>query len=93
MYEYRGFVTNVVDGDTIDLKVDLGFDIVYKIRVRFKGIDTPEIFRPKTPMEKEQGKRARDFVINRLLGKSVTLDTFKDNTGKYARYKAYKLYY
>lgn len=88
MYEYTGIVTNVVDGDTLDLKLNLGFNITYKVRVRLKGIDTPEIFRPKTPMEKEQGKKARDFVIDRLLGKEVTLITFKDKTGKYGRYLA-----
>ena len=43
MYEYRIHeVDRVVDGDTIDVTVDLGFDILYKTRVRLYGINTPE---------------------------------------------------
>ena len=43
MYEYRIHEVNrVVDGDTIDVTIDLGFDILYKTRVRLYGINTPE---------------------------------------------------
>lgn len=86
MYEYTGRVIKVVDGDTIDIDVDLGFGIRSKRRIRFLGIDTPEIWRAETPMEKERGKEARDFVKERLLGKIVTFMSHKDKTGKYGRY-------
>ena len=42
MYEYNAKVTHVVDGDTMDLAIDLGFDIVYNSRIRLYGINTPE---------------------------------------------------
>ena len=42
MFEYFCKVTRVVDGDTIDVEVDLGFDIIHRARVRMMGIDTPE---------------------------------------------------
>jgi len=42
MYEYNCKVEKIVDGDTIDVVLDLGFDILYKSRVRLYGIDTPE---------------------------------------------------
>ena len=42
MYEYSCTVDRVVDGDTIDVILDLGFDILYRSRVRLYGIDTPE---------------------------------------------------
>ena len=43
MYEYRCTVTRVVDGDTVDAEIDLGFDIVFKSRIRLFGVDTPEV--------------------------------------------------
>ena len=42
MYEYACKVDRVVDGDTVDVVLDLGFDILFKCRVRLYGIDTPE---------------------------------------------------
>ena len=41
-YVYRCVITRVVDGDTVDADIDLGFDMVYKERIRLMGIDTPE---------------------------------------------------
>ena len=42
MYEYKAIVRRVVDGDTMDVTLDLGFDILYNNRIRLVGIDTPE---------------------------------------------------
>ena len=42
MYEYNATVTHVVDGDTMDVTLDLGFDILYNNRIRLVGINTPE---------------------------------------------------
>lgn len=88
MYEYTGVVTNVVDGDTLDIVVDLGFDIHTKKRVRLLDIDTPEIFGPNSREEFDRGVEAREFVKKAVLGKKVTLVTHKDKTGKYGRYLA-----
>ena len=42
MFEYKVKITRVVDGDTVDADIDLGFDIIYRDRIRLMGIDTPE---------------------------------------------------
>ena len=63
MYEYNAKVTHVVDGDTIDLSIDLGFDIWYNSRVRFLGIDTPES-RTRDLEEKKRGaEHEADLII------------------------------
>lgn len=46
MYTYDCKVLNIVDGDTIDIEIDLGFNIKVKERVRLLGVDTPEVFGP-----------------------------------------------
>lgn len=81
-------MVNVVDGDTMDFLVDLGFHTTKKIRVRLKGIDTPEIFHPSHPSERVHGIGARDFVVKHYHGKNGTLITYKDRKGKYGRYLA-----
>ena len=55
MYEYSCTVDRVVDGDTIDVILDLGFDILYRSRVRLYGIDTPES-RTRNKDEKVRGR-------------------------------------
>ena len=60
MYEYSCTVTKVVDGDTIDVVLDLGFSILHKCRVRLYGIDTPES-RTKNQDEKVRGKLAEKY--------------------------------
>ena len=69
-YEYKAIVENVVDGDTIDLAIDLGFKIQTRQRVRLARIDTPERFQGNY-------QTAKDFVKNAVLGKSVTIKTEK----------------
>ena len=61
MYEYRCTVTRVVDGDTVDAEIDLGFDIVFKSRIRLFGVDTPES-RTRDLDEKARGKLASAFL-------------------------------
>lgn len=87
MYEYNAKVINVVDGDTLDLVVELGFDVRFQIRVRLNGIDTPET-RTRNLLEKAHGLKAKEFVINKTLGKDVFVKTSKDKKGKYGRYLA-----
>lgn len=85
MYEYRCSVSKVVDGDTVDCEIDLGFDIVYKSRVRLYGIDTPES-RTKDLDEKARGKLASDFLAQHILhADKVVIQTKLDKKGKFGR--------
>lgn len=87
-YVYKATVVKVKDGDTIQVDIDLGFDIVMKgIDVRLIGIYAPETFRPQTPSEKEAGLKVKQFLTDRLpIGKEIILKTQKDNKEKYGRY-------
>ena len=86
MYEYSCQVTKVVDGDTIDVDLDLGFNIHHKCRVRLYGIDTPES-RTRDKDEKARGKLAAKFLQDAISnGKHVILQTqLKDSKGKFGR--------
>ena len=86
MYEYKCEIIRVVDGDTVDVNIDLGFNTwLWKERIRLKGIDTPES-RTRDPEEKKAGLYAKDVVENFLpVGSTQTLKTFKDKSGKYGR--------
>jgi len=86
MYEYACKVERVVDGDTIDVDLDLGFDIIYKCRVRLYGIDTPES-RTRDKDEKARGKLAAKFLQDAISnGNHVILQTqLKDSKGKFGR--------
>lgn len=59
MYVYKCKIVNVVDGDTLDIIVDLGFEISLKERVRLIGVDTPEVFGPKAS---DVGRTASEFT-------------------------------
>jgi micrococcal nuclease len=78
MYEYHvKKVTNVVDGDTIDVEIDLGFDISFSSRVRLAGIDTPES-RTTNKAEKVLGLEAKEYVKAKVKdAKSVVIKTEK----------------
>ena len=86
MYEYGCKVTRVVDGDTVDCILDLGFSILHKCRIRLYGIDTPES-RTRDKDEKVRGKLAAKFLKDAIDdGKKVILRTkLKDSKGKYGR--------
>ena len=86
MYEYECKVSRVVDGDTIDADLDLGFNIHHKCRVRLYGIDTPES-RTRNKDEKVRGKLAAKFLQDAISnGKNVILQTqLKDSKGKFGR--------
>lgn len=87
MYEYYvKKVENVVDGDTIDVLIDLGFDILFASRVRLAGIDTPES-RTKDLAEKALGLEAKEYLKKHFKdAKSVILKTEKmDSSEKYGR--------
>jgi len=87
MYEYHvKKVTNVVDGDTIDLDIDLGFDISFSSRVRLAGIDTPES-RTTDKVEKALGLESKEYLKKQLKdATSVIIKTEKMNSSeKYGR--------
>jgi micrococcal nuclease len=87
MYEYYvRKVENVVDGDTIDVLIDLGFDILFASRVRLAGIDTPES-RTKDLAEKALGLESKEYLKKALKdAKSVVIKTEKMNSSeKYGR--------
>tara|TARA_R110000787_G_scaffold167126_1_gene280107 strand:- start:73 stop:492 length:420 start_codon:yes stop_codon:yes gene_type:complete len=86
MYEYACKVERVVDGDTVDVVLNLGFDIMYKSRVRLYGIDTPES-RTRNLDEKARGKMAGAFLKNKIdSGEKVVIQTkLKDSRGKFGR--------
>ena len=86
MYEYACKVERVVDGDTVDVVLNLGFDIMYKSRVRLYGIDTPES-RTRNLDEKARGKMAGAFLKNAIdTGEKVVIQTkLKDSRGKFGR--------
>lgn len=87
MYEYFvREVKNVVDGDTIDVVIDLGFDILFASRVRLAGIDTPES-RTTDKAEKALGIEAKEYLKKHLKdAKSVVIRTEKmDSSEKYGR--------
>lgn len=79
MFEYQAKITNVVDGDTIDANIDLGFKITSKQRLRVARIDTPE--------RGENGyQEAKEFVQHCVLNKEVNIKTEK--ISKYGYYLA-----
>jgi len=84
MYEYAiKEVVKVVDGDTIDVLIDLGFNLTKKERIRLAGIDTPES-RTRNLEEKKMGLEAKEYLQNKLDNcKNLRVKTEKD--GKYGR--------
>jgi micrococcal nuclease len=82
---YGATVLKVVDGDTIELMIDLGFNIHHKIRVRLYGVNTPES-RTKNLAEKEMGLKAKKFTEDWLTNhKWVYVNTIPDKNDKYGR--------
>ena len=80
MYIYNCKVLNVVDGDTIDIELDLGFHIKVKERVRLLGVDTPEVFGPKA---EAAGTVASDFTKMWIKERQAIWDRFEYHSIKY----------
>tara|TARA_R100001443_G_scaffold39548_1_gene52894 strand:+ start:2019 stop:2387 length:369 start_codon:yes stop_codon:yes gene_type:complete len=83
MYIYKIKLDRVVDGDTIDAYIDLGFDISVKKRIRFMGINTPET-RTKDLEEKAKGLAAKDRLKSILEGTN-TIQLNSHGVGKFGR--------
>ncbi len=82
-FTYKAEVTRVVDGDTIDVELDLGFSILMRARVRLLGIDTPES-RTRDLEEKKRGLAAKDRV-KCLLEECDHIELKSHGVGKYGR--------
>lgn len=85
MWNYRAHCYRVVDGDTYDVAIDLGFNIYHKIRLRLKGVDTPEVFGPTAS---EEGKKAAEFVKGLIENKDIVVTTYKAQPSTFNRYEA-----
>lgn len=95
MWSYIAKVERVVDGDTLDLSVDLGFKISFDIRVRLLGVDTPEVYSAKKGSEERKlGMAATEFVEQWVEengtgdDKQLLVETHKDKKGKFGRWLA-----
>lgn len=75
MFQYKAIITNVIDGDTFDMDIDLGFNIHIHERVRLLDIDTPEKF----GKEKHLGLIVKQYATNNFLGKEVVIKSEKSN--------------
>lgn len=87
MFEYRvKQVTKIVDGDTIDVDIDLGFSISYSQRLRLAGIDTPES-RTTDRFEKTLGLESKEYLKHKFKdAKDIVVRTEKpDSSEKYGR--------
>ena len=86
MYEYRCKIVKIIDGDTVDVDIDLGFGVwMHKERIRLYGIDTPES-RTRDLDEKKYGLIAKSWIEKFMpVGSTQTLITQKDKSGKFGR--------
>jgi micrococcal nuclease len=84
MFEYNAKVKRVVDGDTIDAYIDLGFNVWVTKRIRFMGIDTPES-RTRDLTEKRYGKGATHRLVEILEANSNVFKLRSHGTGKFGR--------
>jgi micrococcal nuclease len=84
MYEYNAKIDRVVDGDTIDVIIDLGFSVWKKMRVRMEGINTPES-RTRDKEEKKRGLAAKDRLVEILEFNNNKCVLKVSGVGKYGR--------
>jgi len=91
MYQYNAVIRKVVDGDTVEIDIDLGLSAwVHNEKIRLYGIDTPEVYGVKKgSAEWERGNQASEFVKKHLIeNDKVIIETIKDKREKYGRYLA-----
>ena len=83
LYFYQAKVTEVYDGDTCTVDIDLGLHTwIHSEKIRLARIDAPEL-RGET---REQGLKARDYLMQLILNKEIFIETKKDKKEKYGRY-------
>jgi len=81
-YEYEATLARVIDGDTVVLKVDLGFKIEFEVTFMLLGIDAPE----REAATMEAGNAAKEYLIQLLTSHPLKIETLKDKKDKYGRY-------
>ena len=87
-YEYQTKITNVVDGDTVDATLQLGFNITFTDRFRLYGINAPET-RTKDTIEKVKGMASKLWLKHQInTAQTITIRTLKDKRGKFGRWLA-----
>lgn len=88
MYQYKATITRIIDGDTVDCDIDLGFKVILaKQRIRLHGMDTPES-RTRDKVEKKYGLLAKQFLVEFIEAEDyqITLETAKGGgRGKFGR--------
>lgn len=77
MYQYKAKCLRVIDGDTLELQVDMGFHIFHVIRGRLFSVDAPEIF---SGNDKQNGMLAKQHLESLVLNKELVINTYKDKT-------------
>ena len=83
MYTYKAKLIRVIDGDTIDAEIDLGFGVFMRQRVRLYGINTPES-RTRDLEEKERGLASK-ARLTELIAKEFIIETLLNKRGKFGR--------
>lgn len=83
MYTYKAKLLKIIDGDTIDAEIDLGFGVFLRQRVRLYGINTPES-RTRDLNEKELGLAAKARLAE-ILSKEFIIETILNKRGKFGR--------
>lgn len=82
-YTYKAELVRVIDGDTVVLNVDLGFETwLHNQTIRFYGLNTPEI----TGGEKPEGLKVKAWLEERLYGQEITLQSIQDKKGSFGRW-------
>jgi micrococcal nuclease len=87
MYQYKATITRIIDGDTVDCDIDLGFKVILsKQRIRLYGIDTPES-RTRDKVEKKYGLIAKQFLVDFIEAEDyqILIETSKGGRGKFGR--------
>ena len=87
LYQYKAKVIRIVDGDTLDAEVDLGFGITMTQRFRIENFDAPETYRPKSDAENAHGQKAKERATELLVNKDILIKSTKV-AGIYGRFGA-----
>ncbi len=81
LYTYRAEILRVVDGDTVEAEIDLGFHVTMRRMVRLRGINAPEVH----GATKAEGERAAAHLFGLTVNKRLTIQTHLDKDDKYGR--------
>jgi len=86
-YIYRATVTRVLDGDTVDATIELGFQVSVRERFRLLGINAPEIFSAKVgTVEHQAGQKSKARLVELVENRTLKIKTEKSPSDKYGRY-------